>query len=102
MLIILGFQKGIRVVFGIGFLGGWASIGLGDNIWSNTANGDNLINLVESVCLFIGAGLVGIIKFFTASFSPFSVGMGIGFFILFTLNLYMAFKIDILIEADFV
>ena len=86
----------------IGFLKGWVlMISLGDSIWSGAVSGDSLIDLAEFICLFIGAGPVNIIKFFTAGLSPFSVGMGIKSFILFILNLYMASEADILIKINF-
>ena len=74
----------------------------GDGIQSSATGGDDLIDLAESVCPFIGAGLVGIIKFFTVSLFPFLVNMGIRSFILFILNPYIASKTNILIKANFV
>ena len=102
ILVILGFQKGIRVVFGINSLRDWALIiNLNDGIWSGAAGCDSLINLTKFICPFIGVNPVNIIKSSTAGLSPFSVGMGIRSFILFILNLYMAFEVDILIKANF-
>ena len=77
-------------------------IGLGDGIQSGAVGGDGLINLTKSVYPFIGASPVNIIKSSTASLSPFLVNMGIRSFILFILNLYMVFEVDILIKANFI
>ena len=90
-------------MFNIGFLKSWASIiSLGDSIWSNIIGGDGLINLIKSIYPLIRAGLVGIIKFFIINHSPSLVGIGIKSFILFILNLYMAFEVDILIKVNFI